>query len=140
MERNRLKHVCCGFRPNSQEPGPTVQPPFNETWAAMEELVDQGLVKSIGLSNFSPEKIQELLKTARIRPAVNQVRSSSVFTVHMLAGVILQPYWVYIQAESGYMNVLACLHQMTLSTHCTVLLHDNSAFKFVMPCLSTFPK
>jgi len=61
-------------RPNSEEAGPEVVPPFNETWAAMETLVDRGLVRGIGVSNFSPEKIQTLLKTARIRPAVNQVR------------------------------------------------------------------
>ena len=48
-------------------------PPFNETWAAMEDLVDKGLVKSIGVSNFSPEKIQILMEGARIKPAVNQV-------------------------------------------------------------------
>ncbi|DBA71946.1 hypothetical protein WJX79_005585 [Trebouxia sp. C0005] len=59
--------------PNSEEAGPEVVPPFNETWAAMESLVDRGLVRSIGVSNFSPEKIQTLLETARIRPAVNQV-------------------------------------------------------------------
>ena len=43
----------------------------------MEQCVDIGLVKSIGVSNFSPEKIQKLLETARIRPAVNQVNSHS---------------------------------------------------------------
>ena len=61
------------YRPNSEEAGPDVVPPFNETWAAMEDLVDKGLVKSIGVSNFSPEKIQILMKGARIKPAVNQV-------------------------------------------------------------------
>ncbi|DBA97028.1 TPA: hypothetical protein ACH3X3_012909 [Trebouxia sp. C0006] len=60
-------------RPSSLKAGPEVVPPFNETWAAMESLVDRGLVRSIGVSNFSPEKIQTLLKTARIRPAVKQV-------------------------------------------------------------------
>ena len=61
-------------RPSSEEAGPEVVPPFNETWAAMEDLVDRGLVRSIGVSNFSPEKIQAILESARIRPAVNQVR------------------------------------------------------------------
>ena len=44
-----------------------------ECWRAMEDLVDRGLVKAIGISNFSITKIERLLKTARIIPAVNQV-------------------------------------------------------------------
>lgn len=52
-------------------------PPLNETWAAMEALVDLGLVRSIGVSNFSPEKIEALLQSSRIKPAVNQVRVPS---------------------------------------------------------------
>lgn len=39
----------------------------------MEDLVDKGLVRSIGVSNFSPEKIQGIIETARIVPAINQV-------------------------------------------------------------------
>lgn len=44
-----------------------------ETWRAMEELVDAGRIKSIGLSNFMPHHIDELMETARIKPAVNQI-------------------------------------------------------------------
>lgn len=39
----------------------------------MEGFVEQGLVKSIGVSNFSPEKIQSFMPGAKIRPSVNQV-------------------------------------------------------------------
>lgn len=39
----------------------------------MEELVEKGLVRAIGLSNFSITKIENLLKTAKTVPAVNQV-------------------------------------------------------------------
>lgn len=47
--------------------------PIEKTWAAMEALVDRGLVKSIGVSNFSITHLKSLLKTARIKPVTNQV-------------------------------------------------------------------
>ncbi|CAI9113273.1 OLC1v1013846C1 [Oldenlandia corymbosa var. corymbosa] len=43
------------------------------TWKAMEDCSKSGLTKSIGLSNFSCEKISQLLENATIPPAVNQV-------------------------------------------------------------------
>lgn len=39
----------------------------------MEKLVDQGLAKSIGISNFNIKQIQRILDNARIRPANLQV-------------------------------------------------------------------
>lgn len=47
--------------------------PLQDTWSALEELVDAGLVRQIGVSNFSERKLAELLPHCRIRPAVNQV-------------------------------------------------------------------
>ena len=38
----------------------------------MEDLVEKGLVRAIGISNFSITKTENLLKTAKIVPAVNQ--------------------------------------------------------------------
>ncbi|KAK7222784.1 hypothetical protein V2G26_010787 [Clonostachys chloroleuca] len=46
-----------------------------ETWKAMEALVKKGKVKSIGVSNFNKEKIEEILKFAEIKPAVNQIEA-----------------------------------------------------------------
>ncbi|CAI9113275.1 OLC1v1013848C2 [Oldenlandia corymbosa var. corymbosa] len=43
------------------------------TWKAMEECCELGLTKSIGLSNFTCEKISKLLQNATIQPAINQV-------------------------------------------------------------------
>ena len=40
---------------------------------AMEELVSKGLVKAIGISNFTITKTERLLQTAKIVPAVNQI-------------------------------------------------------------------
>jgi len=39
----------------------------------MEACVDQGLVRSIGLSNFNSRQIQEIIENCRIQPAVLQV-------------------------------------------------------------------
>lgn len=44
-----------------------------DTWRAFEELYRQGRVKAIGLSNFMPHHIEDLLETAKIRPMVNQI-------------------------------------------------------------------
>ena len=52
---------------------PLEQLPLASTWAAMEELVDTGLVRQIGVSNFSAAKLAALLPHCRIRPVVNQV-------------------------------------------------------------------
>ncbi|KAM5557053.1 non-functional NADPH-dependent codeinone reductase 2 [Rosa sericea] len=43
------------------------------TWAGMEKCLDLGLCRSIGVSNFSSKKIEQLLEFASVPPAVNQV-------------------------------------------------------------------
>ena len=47
--------------------------PLRETWQAMEELVDEGLVKSIGVSNFNVQLLYDLMTYARIKPVMNQI-------------------------------------------------------------------
>ncbi|EEY21676.1 aldose reductase [Verticillium alfalfae VaMs.102] len=49
--------------------------PASETWKAMEALVKKGKIRSIGVSNFSKARIEDLLKTAEIKPAVNQIEA-----------------------------------------------------------------
>ena len=46
--------------------------PLHETWAGMEDCVESGLIKHIGVSNCSIKKIEEL-SSAKIRPEVNQI-------------------------------------------------------------------
>ncbi len=44
-----------------------------DVWRAMEELQLEGKIKSIGVSNFWPEHIEALLKTANVIPSINQI-------------------------------------------------------------------
>lgn len=44
-----------------------------ETWRAFEHLYETGKVKAIGVCNFKVEHLEELKKTAKIMPMVNQV-------------------------------------------------------------------
>lgn len=44
-----------------------------ETWKALEELYAEGKVKAIGVSNFLPHHIEELMETAKVKPMVNQI-------------------------------------------------------------------
>lgn len=46
---------------------------IEDTWKALEECVDEGLVRGIGLSNFNIRRIQEVLDIARIKPVNLQV-------------------------------------------------------------------
>ena len=42
-------------------------------WRAMEELYQQGKIRAIGVSNFQPDRIMDLMIHNKITPAVNQI-------------------------------------------------------------------
>ncbi|MGH3444924.1 MAG: aldo/keto reductase, partial [Nocardioidaceae bacterium] len=44
-----------------------------DTWRALERLYHDGRVRAIGVSNFEPDHLQALMKTAEVTPAINQV-------------------------------------------------------------------
>ncbi|MCL4125955.1 UNVERIFIED_CONTAM: hypothetical protein GTU68_054294 [Idotea baltica] len=44
-----------------------------DSWRAMEELLNEGKIKSVGVSNFFQEHLEALFKTANVIPAVNQI-------------------------------------------------------------------
>lgn len=47
--------------------------PLVETWGGMEMLVDKGLCKHIGVSNFSVSKLQQIQHVASRQPEMNQI-------------------------------------------------------------------
>lgn len=73
------------YDPEAAEPRMEFSPvPILETWQAMEEMVDAGLVRHIGISNFGTSLIRDLLASARIRPAVLQVELHPYLTQEKL--------------------------------------------------------
>ena len=53
-----------------------IHQPFGDVygeWRAMEELYQQGKVRAIGVSNFHPDRIMDLIIYNKITPAVNQI-------------------------------------------------------------------
>ena len=58
--------------------------PLSDTWAAMEDLIEQGLVKRIGVCNYTSGLLHDLFAYARIRPVVLQVESHPYLTQEAL--------------------------------------------------------
>ncbi len=55
-----------------------IHQPFGDiygSWRAMEELYQEGRIKAIGVSNFQPDRIMDLIIHNKIVPAVNQVET-----------------------------------------------------------------
>jgi diketogulonate reductase-like aldo/keto reductase len=44
-------------------------------WRAMEELYKEGKIKAIGISNFHPDRVMDLIVHNKIAPAVNQIET-----------------------------------------------------------------
>jgi len=65
---------------------------YKDTWAAMTLLVDQGHVRHVGVSNFSPEQLKDLLNSTSHPPSVHQME---------LHPYLQQSDWVKWHAEHG---------------------------------------
>ncbi len=52
---------------------------YVETWQTFEALASEGLIRSIGVSNFLPEHLERLLAESDTVPAVNQIELHPIF-------------------------------------------------------------
>ena len=52
---------------------------YVDSWLALQEFVDEGLVRSIGVSNFLPEHLEKVLEAGSVVPAVNQIELHPAF-------------------------------------------------------------
>jgi 2,5-diketo-D-gluconate reductase A len=49
------------------------------SWKAMEELYHAGKIKAIGVSNFEPAQLEELIAGSDVKPAINQIETHAFF-------------------------------------------------------------
>ncbi|POH58479.1 aldo/keto reductase [Arthrobacter glacialis] len=52
---------------------------YTQAWKELESLYAQGLIRAIGVSNFLPEHLDELLSKSTVIPAVNQIEAHPTF-------------------------------------------------------------
>lgn len=73
------------FDPDVAEPKMEIDPvPLYETWRAMESLVEDGLVKEIGVCNYNSALLHDLMAYAKIKPAMLQIESHPYLTQERL--------------------------------------------------------
>lgn len=72
---------------------------LHETWAAMEELVDKGLSRQIGICNYNSALVHDLMRYARIKPYALQIESHPYLTQEKLIRLADQ-YDIHVTAFS----------------------------------------
>jgi 2,5-diketo-D-gluconate reductase A len=71
---------------------------YVDSWRAMIKLREEGLVRSIGVSNFTAEHIERLEKETGVLPAVNQIELHPVFpqdelrAFHAAKGIVTESW------------------------------------------------
>ena len=79
-------------------------------WRALEEGVESGKIRSIGVSNFLPIHLNTVLKTCKIKPTVNQIEIHPLFidweTIKMCEneGILIEAYSTFARMDPKLMN------------------------------------
>jgi len=75
---------------------------YTEYWSVFEKLYNEGLVKNIGVSNFTMRMLDELLPVCSVKPAVNQVERHPLFNQKPLLKYC-DKHEIAMTAWSGFM-------------------------------------
>lgn len=100
---------------------------IQETWTAMEGLVEKGLTKSIGISNFNGQLIMDLLRYAKVVPATLQVEHHPYLTQEGLVK-LAQENGMHVTAYSSF-GPQSFLELEMQRAKDTALLFDNQTVK-----------
>jgi 2,5-diketo-D-gluconate reductase A len=77
-----------------------IHEPFNDyygTYRAMEEMYKEGKIRAIGVSNFYPDRLIDLIKFNKVVPAINQVETHP-FNQQVKGKKIMDKYGVQIES------------------------------------------
>ena len=99
-------------------------------WKDMEKVVAQGKVKSIGLSNFESNRLEEVCEAATIKPAVLQVECHPYYQQEALKkriaayGTIIESWYPLGHGDAGLMGeeIFACLGKKYGKTNAQIIL------------------
>ena len=93
-----------------------IHQPFNDyygAWRAMEELYKEGSIRSIGVSNFMPDRLVDLILHNEITPAVNQVETNP-FYQQIEAEAFMQEKGVQIESWAPFAEGKKCDHAQAI--------------------------
>lgn len=76
---------------------------YTETWKAMETIYKNGLSRSIGVSNFHMQHLEDVLSSGTIVPAVNQVEFHP-FLVHKELRAFCKKHKIQFEAWGPVMH------------------------------------
>lgn len=117
-----------------------------EVWKAMEDLQTQGKIRSIGVSNFLPHHMDALLETARVLPAVNQIRlAPGVFQEEVVdycrqKGILLEAWGPFGRGELFTHEIVLALAEKYGVSPAQILLAWSLAEGFLPLPKSVTPK
>ncbi len=74
---------------------------YYSEWRAMQELNRQGLARAIGVSNFYPDRLVDLILNNEITPAVNQIETHPFFQ-RTADQQLMREHGVQIQSWGGF--------------------------------------
>ena len=104
------------------------------TWEALEELYTEGRVRAIGVSNFLPHHLEELKKSAKVLPMVNQIElhvgymQEEVVEYNKKNGIITEgysPLGTGALLENEILCEMAKKYQTTASAICISFLRKR---------------
>ena len=99
-----------------------------DTWQALERLQNEGRVKSIGVSNFSPNHLQEIFESGKQRPTVNQIELSPFLQQRTIAdftrsaGIHLTAYCPLARGERFSHRSLQNIAEQTGKTPAQIMI------------------